>query len=281
MRAIWSGAITFGLVNVPVKVYSATQDHDLDLHQVHAADGGQIRYQRRCEVCGKVVAYKDIDKAFTKDGKTVMLTDQDIKGLPAEQTHEIDVVEFVPSDQIDPIRLDRSYFLEPTSKSTKAYTLLRRVLHETERTAVAQFSLRQRTRLAVLRVYGSTILLQTLLWDDEVREADFPVLEKKPRISAKELELAQQIVSSMETDFRSDQFSDEYQVQLRELVEQKLSSGDSVEATTSQPQEADSSGEVIDLMDALRKSIEKNRSTTARASKSPKKKPASPRKKTG
>lgn len=281
MRAIWSGAITFGLVNVPVKVYSATQDHDLDLHQVHAADGGQIRYQRRCEVCGKVVAYKDIDKAFTKDGKTVMLTDEDIKGLPAEQTHEIDVVEFVPSDQIDPIRLDRSYFLEPTSKSTKAYTLLRRVLHETERTAVAQFSLRQRTRLAVLRVYGSTILLQTLLWDDEVREADFPVLEKKPRISAKELELAQQIVSSMETDFRSDQFSDEYQVQLRELVEQKLSSGDSVEATTSQPQEADSSGEVIDLMDALRKSIEKNRSTTARAAKSAKKKPASPRKKTG
>lgn len=281
MRAIWSGAITFGLVNVPVKVYSATQDHDLEMHQVHAADGGQIRYQRRCEVCGKVVAYKDIDKAFTKDGKTVMLTDEDIKGLPAEQTHEIDVVEFVPSDQIDPIRLDRSYFLEPTSKSTKAYTLLRRVLHETERTAVAQFSLRQRTRLAVLRVYGSTILLQTLLWDDEVREADFPVLEKKPRISAKELELAQQIVSSMETDFRSDQFSDEYQVQLRELVEQKLSSGDSVEATTSQPQEADSSGEVIDLMDALRKSIEKNRSTTARAAKSAKKKPASPRKKTG
>lgn len=281
MRAIWSGAITFGLVNVPVKVYSATQDHDLDLHQVHAADGGQIRYQRRCEVCGKVVAYKDIDKAFTKDGKTVMLTDQDIKGLPAEQTHEIDVVDFVPSDQIDPIRLDRSYFLEPTSKSTKAYTLLRRVLHETERTAVAQFSLRQRTRLAVLRVYGSTILLQTLLWDDEVREADFPVLEKKPRISAKELELAQQIVSSMETDFRSDQFSDEYQVQLRELVEQKLSSGDSVEATTSQPQEADSSGEVIDLMDALRKSIEKNRSTTASASKSAKKKAAPARKKTG
>lgn len=281
MRAIWSGAITFGLVNVPVKVYSATQDHDLDLHQVHAADGGQIRYQRRCEVCAKVVAYKDIDKAFTKDGKTVMLTDEDIKSLPAEQTHEIDVVEFVPSDQIDPIRLDRSYFLEPTSKSTKAYTLLHRVLRDTERTAVAQFSLRQRTRLAVLRVYGSTILLQTLLWDDEVREADFPVLEKKPRISAKELELAQQIVSSMETDFKSDQFSDEYQVQLRELVEKKLSSGDSVAASTAEPEEADSSGEVIDLMDALRKSIEKNRSATSSAAKAAKKKPSTSRKKTG
>ncbi len=113
MRSIWKGAISFGLVNVPVKLYSATEDHDLSLHQVHDADGGRIRYQRRCEVCGKVVEYEHIDKAYDDGNTTVVLTDDDLKSLPEERSREIEVVEFVPSSQIDPIMFDRSYFLEP------------------------------------------------------------------------------------------------------------------------------------------------------------------------
>ena len=123
MRALWKGAITFGLVNVPIKLYAATEDHDIGLHQVHDADGGRIRYQRRCEVCGKVVEYSHIDKAFADGKTTVVLTEDDLKSLPEERSKEIEVVEFVPSEQIDPIMFDRSYFLEPEKPAGKAYAL--------------------------------------------------------------------------------------------------------------------------------------------------------------
>ena len=150
MRALWKGAITFGLVNVPIKLYAATEDHDIGLHQVHDADGGRIRYQRRCEVCGKVVEYSHIDKAYADGKTTVVLTDDDLKSLPEERSKEIEVVEFVPSEQIDPIMFDRS-FSGAGEAATKAYALLRRALEETDRTAIVQFSLRQKTRLGALR----------------------------------------------------------------------------------------------------------------------------------
>ena len=185
MRAIWKGAITFGLVNVPIKVYSATEDHDISLHQVHDADGGRIRYQRRCEICGKVVEYEHIDKAYAEGKTTVVLTEDDLKSLPEERSKEIEVVEFVPSEQIDPIMFDRSYFLEPEKSAVKAYALLRRTLEETDRTAIVQFSLRQKTRLGALRPRDKVLMLQSLLWDDEVREADFASSERRrPRLSA-------------------------------------------------------------------------------------------------
>src|SRR5690554_1953066 len=135
MRAIWSGAITFGLVNVPVKLFSATEDHDVDLHQVHDADGGRIRYQRRCEVCGEVVPYKRIDRAYVDDEQTVVLKKKELEAIPQERDREISVVEFVPSEQIDPMLYERSYYLSPSGKSPKAYVLLRRTLEKTDRTA--------------------------------------------------------------------------------------------------------------------------------------------------
>src|SRR5215216_2988044 len=190
MRANWKGAISFGLVNVPIRLYSATEDHDVDLHQVHDEDGGRIRYERRCEKCGKVVEYAHIDKAFAEGSTTVVLTEDDIKSLPEERSREIEVVEFVPSEQIDPIMFERTYYLEPDSKSTKAYALLRRTLEKTDRTAIVHFSLRQKSRLGALRVRGDVLVLQSLLWDDEVREADFPALDETVRISDKELQMS-------------------------------------------------------------------------------------------
>jgi DNA end-binding protein Ku len=189
MGAIWKGAISFGLVNVPVKLYSATEDHDVELHQVHDKDGGRIRYQRRCEVCGKVVEYEHIDKAFAEGSKTVVLTEDDLKSLPEERSREIEVVEFVPSEQIDPIMFDRSYFLEPEKTAVKAYTLLRRTLEETDLTAIVQFSLRQKTRLGALRTRDKVLILQSLLWDDEVREADFGGLDGDVKVTAQELKM--------------------------------------------------------------------------------------------
>lgn len=261
MRSIWKGAISFGLVSVPVKVYSATENHDVPLHQVHGKDGGRIRYQRRCEVCGEVVAYSDIDKAYDDGERTVVLTDKDLKSLPAERNHEIEVVEFVPADQIDLLRLDKSYYLEPDEKTLKQYTLLRRALEDSDRTAIVRFALRQKTRLAALRVRGDVLLLQTLLWDDEVRAPAFDVLNQTPRISQKERDMAAQLVDSLAGDFDSAEFTDEYQEQLRTLVDAKLEQGDALDSqatfgvTDDDPDDAD----VVDLMEALKRSIDRKK----------------------
>lgn len=263
MRAIWKGAVTFGLVNVPVKVYSATEDHDLSLHQVHDADGGRIRYQRKCEICGNIVSYDHIEKAFQDGEQTVVLTADDLASLPEERSREIEVVEFVPSDDLDPIMFERSYYLEPDSSSSKAYVLLRRTLEETDRTAIVRFALRQKTRLGALRVREDVIVLQSLLWEDEVREVRFPALEESVRISAKELEMSEALVESFSSRFRPDVFVDEYQAQLRKLIEAKLEQGDALDTAATfgeQPESAEGEpAEPIDLMEVLQRSIERQR----------------------
>ncbi|WAC67148.1 Ku protein [Agrococcus sp. SL85] len=269
MRAIWKGSITFGLVNVPVRLYSATEEHDLSLHQVHDADGGRIRYERRCEVCGRKVAYEHIDKAFDDGEQTVVLTEDDLSALPAEHSREIDVVEFVPTEQVDPILFDRSYYLEPDSRSGKAYVLLRRVLEETDRTAIVRLSLRQRTRLGAMRVQGDVLMIQTLRWADEIREASFESLEGgSPRISAREMELARSVVEDLEGDFDPAAYEDDYQVQLRTLVEAKLDEGEALDtAATFGESEDDEGGEVIDLMEALQRSVDRRRGASGASGK--------------
>lgn len=279
MRTIWKGALTFGLVNVPVKVYSATEDHDVPLHQVHEKDGGRIRYQRTCEVCGETVAYADIDRAYVEEGQTVVLTKDDLAALPAEKSREIDVVEFVPSDQVDLLTLDKPYYLEPDSKSPKAYVLLRKTLEQTDRTAIVRFTLRQKTRLAALRVRGKVLVLQTLLWADEVREAEFPALDEDVRISKKELELSASLVDSYSADFDPESFVDEYQKELRTLIDAKIEAGDTfdVSETFGEAEGDAKSGEVIDLMEALRASVARTkaaRSESADTKTSTKKNPS-------
>ncbi|MFJ5956182.1 Ku protein [Paenarthrobacter sp. NPDC092416] len=265
MRAIWKGSIAFGLVNVPVKLYSATEDHDIGLHQVHNKDGGRIRYQRKCEICGDVVAYEDIDKAYEEEGRTVVLSAADLKSLPEENSREIEVVEFIPAEQLDPIMYERSYFLEPDSKSPKAYMLLRQTLEDTDRIAIVQYALRQKTRLGALRVRGDVLLLQALLWGDEVREANFPSLETDIKISDKELEMSSALVDSMAHDFNPEEYTDDYQVQLRTLIEAKLEKGEALdtEATFGAKEGEAEGGEVIDLMEALKRSLDKKRGKEA------------------
>lgn len=263
MRAIWKGSVAFGLVNVPVKLYSATEDHDVPLHQVHDKDGGRIRYQRKCEICGQIVEFAHIDKAYADDETTVVLSAAELKGLPAERSHEIAVVEFVPSAQLDPITFDRSYYLEPDSASPKAYVLLRRTLEETDLTAIVNFALRQKTRLGALRVRGKALMLQSLLWDDEVREADFPALATDVTIAGKELEMSSALVQSFASDFDPSQYRDEYQAQLRKLIDEKMKTGEVIDtAGTFGEANEEPGGDVIDLMDALRRSIEKNKAAS-------------------
>ncbi len=259
MRSIWKGSIAFGLVNVPVKVYSATEDHDIKFRQVHAKDNGRIRYRRVCEVCGEVVDYADIARAYeSDDGQMVVITEDDMANLPEERSHEIEVVEFVPAADLDPMLYDRSYFLEPDANSPKAYVLLAKTLTETDRVAIVHFSLRNKTRLAALRVKDfskrDVMVVHTLLWPDEIRDPDFPVLDKKVEIKPAELKMAGQVVDSMATDFDPDRYHDTYQEQLHELVEAKLEGGEAFTAEE-QPRELDETEDVSDLLSKLEASV--------------------------
>lgn len=262
MRAIWSGEITFGLVNVPVKLYGATRAHDISFHQVHDDDHGRIRYERRCEVCGREIDYEHIDKAYEDGDKTVVLSDEELDALPAEESDEIDVVQFVPSDQVDPILLGTSYFLEPVGRSSKAYVLLRRTLEETERTAIVTFTLRTKTRLGVLRVHEDLLALQTLRWPTDLKDVDFG--PSKSKVSAKEMEMSAALVEQFSDDFHPEQFTDEYQAELRRLLEAKLEEGDTVDTDAtfgkqSSGEDSEEGGKVISLMDALERSVRRRR----------------------
>ncbi|MGJ9424933.1 Ku protein [Nesterenkonia halotolerans] len=267
MRAIWSGEVSFGLVTVPIKLYSATQSHDLSLHQVHDDDGGRIRYERHCEVCGEKVDYKDIDKAYDSGESTVVLTKEELGDLPADDSKEIAVEQFVPEDQIDSMELDKSYYLEPAGKSAKAYVLLRRTLEESSRVAIVTFTLRSKTRLGVLRVRDDVIVLQGLRWADELREPDFDI--PKSRLTKKEQEMATSLVDSYSEDFDPDRFKDEYQDQLHTLVEEKLAHGEDIdtEATFGDVEdEEEGDGNVIDLMEALKQSVDSRRKSSGKGS---------------
>jgi DNA end-binding protein Ku len=269
MRSIWKGSVAFGLVNVPVKVYSATEDHDLKFHQVHGTDNGRIRYQRVCEECGEAVEYRDIAKAYESDnGQTVVITDEDIATLPEERSHEIEVLEFVPASDIDPLMFDRSYFLEPDGKSPKSYVLLAKALAETDRVAIVNFALRNKTRLAALRVKDFSkrpvMVVHTLLWPDEIRDPDFPSLDQAVEVKAAELKMAGQVVESMTDDFHPEQYTDTYQEQLQELVEAKLSGGEAFTATEA-PAKLDETEDVSDLLAKLEASVRARREQAAAA----------------
>ncbi|MEV6276601.1 Ku protein [Nocardia sp. NPDC051832] len=257
MRAIWKGSIAFGLVNVPVKVYTATEDHDIRFHQVHAKDGGRIKYDRVCTVCGKSVQYADIDKAYeSPEGDKVMLTDEDFAKLPAAEKHEIPVLQFVPSDQIDPILFEKSYYLEPDSTTPKAYVLLATTLEQIDQTALVHFTLRQKTRLAALRVRDGVLVLQTLLWPDEVRAVEFESLKDAAEPRPQEIKMAETLVATMSDDFDPDLYKDEYQIELKRLLDEAIASGTGKVQSQPEAAPAEMDAEVVDLVAALQRSLE-------------------------
>ena len=254
MRAIWKGAVSFGLVNVPVRLYSATENHDVQFRQVHREDGGRIKYQRVCSIDGEQVSYDDIAKGFeTEDGQMVVLTDEDLAQLPVSSSKEIAVDKFVPSSQIDAMLLDKSYFLEPDKGSVKPYVLLRDALRSTDRVALVTVSIRTRSTVALLRVREDVIVLQTMLWPDEIRSADFGVLDDANDVEPKSAELAMagMLVDSLSGDYDPDDYSDDYEDAVKEVVRAKLEGNE----VTAVPEEEDEGGEVLDLLAALQQSV--------------------------
>jgi DNA end-binding protein Ku len=258
VRAIWKGAVSFGLVSIPVKLFSATEEHDIRFHQVHRSDGGRIKYKRTCSADGKEVSYDEIAKGYElENGETVVLTDEDFAALPLKTSREIDVLEFVPDDQVDPVMYAKTYYLEPENKATKPYVLLREALKSTDRIAIVKVALRQRESLAALRVRDDVILLQMLLWPDEVRQPDFGFLDDDIEVRPQELAMASSLVESMAADFEPEQFHDEYREALQSLIEAKEGRAETVETPT---EKVDRGGQVVDLMSALRASVDRARS---------------------
>jgi DNA end-binding protein Ku len=250
MRAIWKGSVSFGLVNVPVKLYSATESHDVSFRQVHAKDGGRIKYQRVCSIDGEEVPYSDIAKGYeTEDGEMVILTDDDLAELPSTSSREIAVERFVPSDQIDPMMFEKSYYLEPEKSGAKPYALLRQALKDADRMAVVTVALRQRTSVAVLRVRDDVIVLQTMMWPDEVRQPDFKI--EAGEVKDSEVKMANMLVETLAGDFDASEFEDDYAGAVESLVKTKIEGGEVKKTATS----TKSSGEVVDLLAALQKSV--------------------------
>ena len=277
MRAIWKGAVAFGLVNVPVRLFAATGEHEVALHQVHREDGGRIRYQKVCSIDGETVEWSAIAKGYeTDDGKLVVLDDDDFARLPLTSSREIEVLEFVPSDQVDPILLGRTYYLEPDKTAVKPYALLRGALEQADRMAVVSVALRQRESMAVLRVRGDVICLQTLLWPDEVREADFPVLETEVSVRPQELAMASSLIESLAADFDPSQYHDRYGAALSELIEEKIATGSTRDQPAAPAPDAESGGEVVDLLAALQRSVEKARGSRSGGSAGGSGEPAAP-----
>jgi DNA end-binding protein Ku len=251
MRAIWKGAVSFGLVSVPVKLYAATESHDVSFRQVHAKDGGRIRYQRVCSIDGEEVPYADIAKGYeTEDGEMVILTDEDMAELPSTSSREIAVEKFVPADQIDPMLLEKSYYLEPEKSGAKPYALLRQALLDADRMAVVTVALRNRTTIAVLRVKDDVIVLQTMMWPDEVRTPDFNV--DAGEVKDAEVKMAHMLVETLAGDFDPSEFEDDYAEAVETLVKAKIEGGEIKRTPTS----TKTSGEVVDLLAALQRSVD-------------------------
>src|SRR5947209_6904352 len=253
MRSIWKGAISFGLVSIPVKLYSATEERDVSFHQVHREDGGRIRYKRVCQTCGEEVQYSDIAKGFElPSGEVVVLTDEDFADLPLSTSRTIDVLQFVPLEEVDPIYFAKSYYLEPERTGTKPYVLLRDALEQSDKVAVVKVALRQREQLATLRVRDGVFVLETMLWPDEIRTPDFGFLDENVDVRPQELTMAGSLIDSLTAEFDPSQFTDEYREALESVIQAKIEGQEVVQPTEEQPQ----GGAVLDLMAALRASVE-------------------------
>lgn len=263
MRSVWKGSVAFGMVTIPVRLYTATQEHDIRFHQVHGADSGRIRYKRVCEVCGEEVPYDEIDRAVEQpDGTLVTVTKEELDALAVPTGHEIDVVEFVPADQIDPVLFGRSYYVEPDSKAVKPYVLLREALRDTDRIAIGRIALRQRESLAALRVRDDVIIVQTMLWPDEVRKPSFEVLSTDVELRPQEKQMAETLVESLTTDFDPDAFTDRYTDAVAELVASKTAGPAAAHRSEPEPAESDE-GPATDLVEALRASVERAKAERA------------------
>jgi DNA end-binding protein Ku len=262
MQTIWKGAISFGLVSIPVRVFSATDERGVSLRQVHAADGGRIRYRRVCELDGEEVPYSEIAKGYeVPGGDLVVLTDEDMERLPLASTKAVEVLQFVPAEQFDPVQTGRSYYLKPDGHGAKPYVLLRDALARTDRVAIVKVALRSRESLAALRAYGDVLLMQLMLWPEEIRDPAAFAPDDDVTVRDQEIDMAESYIETLTADFDPGLYTDEYKAALQSVVDAKVAGREVV----SGEDRAEPAAEVVDLMEALRQSVAKAKERRAGA----------------
>jgi DNA end-binding protein Ku len=266
MRPLWKGAITFGLISIPVRLYSAVQEKSLKFHLMHEADGGRIKQERVCSKCGQKLTWDDLVKGYeySKD-HYVTFADDELEALDVDSIRAIDVVAFVPLEDIDPIYFNKTYYVAPEQAGLKAYRLLADALEAEGQVGVAKVALREKEHLATVRLKGDVFVLETMHWPDEIREPEFEELDKKVKIQDSEVKMARQLIQQLAGEFKPEEFADEYRAKLEELVQAKV---DGAEITLAAEPEAEPT-KVVDLMEALKASVDeaKKRKTGATAKK--------------
>jgi DNA end-binding protein Ku len=258
-HAIWSGAISFGLVTIPVKLYSAIREHELHFNYLHRKDEGRIRYERVCSVCGEKVPWAEIARGYqVQKGEFVVLEDEDFEKASPEATQSVDIVEFVQLEEIDPVLFDVPYYLEPEKKGRHAYALLRDALASAGKVGIARVVMRTREHLAALKPSGEALVIEMMHWADEVvapTDLDFP--DQNVKVSQPEMKMATALIDSMTTRFEPGQFEDHYREQLMQLIEARAA-GKPVRRGKVRARPATN---VVDLVDVLQKSLASARQT--------------------
>jgi DNA end-binding protein Ku len=259
-RAMWKGAISFGLVSIPVKVFPATEEKTLRFNQLHDKDHGRIKYQRVCAKCGEEVTFEHIVKGYEYEkDQYVVMEDEDFDAVPVESGRAIDIVQFVDIEEIDPIYYQKTYYLVPEETGIKAYTLLRQAMSEDGRVGIAKIAFREKEHLAALRFKDNTFVLETMFWPDEIRPAEFEELEKSVKVRPQEVQMARSLIENLTEEFNPDEFTDEYREALLDIIEKKVA-GEEIEVI-----EAPKEEKVVDLMEALKASVEASKKKGAAA----------------
>jgi DNA end-binding protein Ku len=257
-RVMWKGAISFGLVSIPVGLYPATEEKSLKFNQLHDEDHGRIKYQRYCSKCGEEVPFEHIVKGYEYEkDKYVILEDEDFDAVPVESSRAIDIVQFVDLEEIDPIYFQKSYYLVPEETGLKAYTLLRQAMQADGRVAISKVAFREKEHLAALRFKDDVFILETMYWPDEIRATDFEVLDKKISVRPQEVQMAKSLIDNLTSGFNPVDFKDEYREALLAIVEKKVA-GEEIEVVP-EPEPT----KVVDLMDALKASVEATKKKAA------------------
>lgn len=250
-RSIWKGAITFGLITIPVGLYTAIEEKDFRFNQLHAKDNGRIKYKRVCSVCGEEVPYDEIVKGYEfEKGNYVVFTEEEMDAIPADSIKAIDVVSFVPLEEIDPVYFQKPYYVAPEPSGVKAYKLLEKAMNDSGRIGIAKITLREKERLATLRVRDGIFILETMHWPDEIREPDFAELNKDVEIRSQELAMAKSLIENLSDTFQPDEFHDTYRERLEAAVEAKIEGQQVAVEPTKEPTQ------ILDLMEALKASVE-------------------------
>jgi DNA end-binding protein Ku len=251
LRSMWKGSISFGLVNVPVKLYSATESKTIKFRHLHKKCLSPIEYKKYCPVCEQEVGMEDIVRGYEYEkGRFVIINDEDLEKIPEANTRTIDIIDFVDLVEIDPIYFDRTYFLAPEETGSKAYVLLKNAMQETEKIAVAKVVIRSKQNLACIRVYGDCLVMETMFFPYEIRDAKELPAFKQPELHANEIKMATQLINSLSEKFDPTKYTDDYRGALMEMIQKKIE-GEEINIPA-----AKGAGRVVDLMEALKASLE-------------------------